>query len=294
MKIGLARTRVLEECDAMQTATETTHGILRPDVGRAAFELTRRSPAEDLADHVERHWVVRWDLGGGPPFTQEILPHPCVNLVAEPGLIAVYGIPLGRSPHRIEGSGIAVGTKFRPGGIGGFLDRPASELNDRTVALADVFGAAGARLERELAACAGDPDAHIEAAEAFLRARLPAPDPRYELVRTVVEDMLVVGPATTVAQRAERHAVSPRTLQRAFSDLVGVGPKWVLKRYRMHEAAERIAAGEAPDGAALALDLGYFDQSHFIRDFTAQIGLPPSAYERACAAAAGRPAAVPA
>jgi AraC-like DNA-binding protein len=55
----------------------------------------------------------------------------------------------------------------------------------------------------------------------------------------------------------------------------------------MHEAAERIAAGEAPDGATLALDLGYFDQSHFIRDFTAQIGVAPSVYERACAAAAG-------
>jgi AraC-like DNA-binding protein len=107
-------------------------------------------------------------------------------------------------------------------------------------------------------------------------------------VRAVVGDMLVAAPGTTVAELAERHAVTPRTLQRAFADFVGVGPKWVLKRYRMHEAAERIAAGEASDGASLALDLGYFDQSHFIRDFTAQIGLPPSAYERACAAAAGR------
>ncbi len=107
-------------------------------------------------------------------------------------------------------------------------------------------------------------------------------------MREVVEAMLVAEPATTVAQLADQHAVSPRTLQRAFADYVGVGPKWVLKRYRMHVAAERIAAGEVDDGVSLALDLGYFDQSHFIRDFTAQIGVPPSAYERACAAAAGR------
>ena len=84
--------------------------------------------------------------------------------------------------------------------------------------------------------------------------------------------MLVVEPATTVAELADRFAVSQRTLQRAFADCVGVGPKWVLQRYRMHEAAERIAAGEPPDAAALAFDLGYFDQSHFIRDFTTQIG----------------------
>ena len=110
-------------------------------------------------------------------------------------------------------------------------------------------------------------------------------------MREVVEAMLVAEPGTTVAQLAARHAVSPRTLQRAFADHVGVGPKWVLKRYRMHVAAERIAAGEVGDGVSLALDLGYFDQSHFIRDFTAQIGRAPGAYARACAAAAGRPVA---
>ena len=272
----------------MPHATETTHGILRPGVGRTRFELRRRSPADALSDHVERHWTVRWDLRGEPPFTQEILPHPCVNLVAEPGLVAVYGIPLGRSPHTIEGAGIAIGTKFRPGGFGGFLDRPASELNGRTLALGELFGAAGTQLQRRLVEIGGDEDAHIEAVEQFLLQRLPAPDARYELVRAVVADMLVAAPGTTVAELAERHAVSPRTLQRVFADFVGVGPKWVLKRYRMHEAAERIASGEAGDGASLALDLGYFDQSHFIRDFTAQIGLSPSAYERACAIAAGR------
>jgi AraC-like DNA-binding protein len=277
----------------MAAAGETTHGILRPDVGRAVFELIRRPPSGDLAGHVERHWYVRWDLHGAPSFTQEILPHPCVNLVAEPGLIAVHGIPLGRSPHRLDGAGIAIGTKFRPGGFGGFLDRPASELNGRAVALGELFGAAGERLERRLAGLDGDVDEHIEAVEAFLRERLPAPDPRHELVRAVVDGMLVAGPGTTVAQLAERHAVSARTLQRVFAQFVGVGPKWVLKRYRMHEAAERIAAGEADDGASLALDLGYFDQSHFIRDFTAQIGMPPSVYERACAAAAGRPVPAP-
>lgn len=273
----------------MAQVIETTHGILRPDAGRARFELNRRPPSDDLAGHVECHWSVRWDLGANPPFTQEILPHPCVNLVAEPGLVAVYGIPLGRSPHTIEGTGIAIGTKFRPGGFGGFLDRPASELNGRTVGLGDVFGAAGRKLERRLAGLDGDDEAaHIETVEDFLRERRPAPDPRYELVRAVVDDMLVAAPGTTVTELAERHAVTPRTLQRAFAEFVGVGPKWVLRRYRMHVAAERIASGEAEDGASLALDLGYFDQSHFVRDFTAQIGVSPRAYERACALAAGR------
>jgi AraC-like DNA-binding protein len=267
---------------------ETTAAILEPQVGQARFELERRPPAPDLAAHVERHWIVSWDLPGGAPFAQRILPHPCVHIVAEPGLTAVWGIPLSVSEHRLEGSGTAVGTKFAPGGIAGFLDGPAFALNDRVEPLAEVFGHAGARLGRELAACAGDRDAHIATVEGFLRARMPDPDRRFDLVRELVSDMLVTAPETTVAELAERHAVSPRTVQRLFRDFVGVGPKWVLKRYRMHEAAERIAAGEADDAATLALDLGYFDQSHFIRDFTAQIGRSPGAYARDCASAAGR------
>jgi len=273
----------------VERPTTSHRGILEPQAGLRHFSLERRRPSPDLAEHVERHWIVRWDLRGSPPFEQEILPHPCVNLVAEPGLIAVHGIPLARSPHRLEGAGMAVGTKFRPGGFAGYADRPAWTLNGRAVPLADLFGAEGDALERTLAACAGDPAAHIAAVEAFLRARRPAPDPAFALVRAVVADMLVAPERTTVAELARRHGVSPRTLQRRFADLVGVSPKWVLQRYRLHVAAERIAAGEVDDHATLALELGYFDQSHFTRAFTAQIGRSPGAYARACAAAREAP-----
>jgi AraC-like DNA-binding protein len=266
-----------------------THGILEPAAGRARFTLTRRLPADDLAGHVDGHWIVRWDLGG-ETFTQEILPHPSVNLVSEPGLIAVWGIPLGRSPHHLAGSGMAVGTKFAPGAFSGFIDTPASKLNGRVVALADLFGDTGAQLEHELVRCAGNPHAHIEAVERFLRERRPAPDPRHELVMSATRAILAAPQGTTVAELADRFGVSRRTLQRLFREYVGVGPKWVLKRYRMHEAAERIAAGEVEDHASLALELGYYDQAHFIRDFSAQIGRSPRAYGRACAAAAGAPA----
>ena len=272
----------------MDLATESTAPILEPGQGRMHFDLERRTPAPGLAAHVERHWIVSWALPGEDPFEQEILPNPCVNLAAEPGLVAVWGIPRTRSRHLLKGSGSAVGTKFRPGGFAGFVDGPAHALNDAVVPLGRLFGAPGRRLATRLEAAQGDPAAHIEAVEAFLLERLPEPDPRFELVAAVVDDMLTGAPDTTVAALARGHAVSERTLQRAFRDYVGVSPKWVLKRYRMHVAAERIAAGEAPDAARLAGELGYFDQSHFIGDFTDQIGRTPGDYARACAAAAGR------
>ena len=52
------------------------------------------------------------------------------------------------------------------------------------------------------------------------------------------------------------------------------------KRYRLHEAAERVAKGEEPDWSRLALELGYFDQAHFIKDFKSIIGKTPLEYAK--------------
>jgi len=65
-----------------------------------------------------------------------------------------------------------------------------------------------------------------------------------------------------------------------FDDYVGVSPKWVIQRYRLHEAAERIARGGVEDFADLALELGYADQAHFIRDFKKLVGRSPAEYAR--------------
>lgn len=58
----------------------------------------------------------------------------------------------------------------------------------------------------------------------------------------------------------------------------GVGPKWVILRYRIHEALERAGSDPAVDWARLAADLGYSDQAHLVRDFTATVGAPPTAF----------------
>jgi AraC-like DNA-binding protein len=55
----------------------------------------------------------------------------------------------------------------------------------------------------------------------------------------------------------------------------------VIKRCRLHEAVERLAAGEPADWARLARELGYFDQAHLIHDFKAMIGRTPAEYARA-------------
>jgi transcriptional regulator GlxA family with amidase domain len=83
---------------------------------------------------------------------------------------------------------------------------------------------------------------------------------------------------TRVHGLAAELGMSVRQLQRLFTEHVGVGPKWVIRRYRLYEVHRRLAAGARVDWATLAAELGYADQAHFTRDFTAMIGEPPTLY----------------
>jgi AraC-like DNA-binding protein len=262
-----------------------TRGILHPQAGASRFALTRHAPSAEIASRVDRHWIVRWDLRGRSPYTQEVLPHPCVNLVFEGGRGRVFGVVRAKFSRRLEGAGTAIGTRFLPGAFAGFVEVPMTGLVGRSLPVGEAFGADGARLERGVAAAGDDLAEGVAAVESFLAARLPEADAGYELVAAIVGDMLRLPPGERVEDVARRHGLSARTLQRLFRRYIGLGPKWVLQRYRLHEAAERMASGEADDLTRLALDLGYFDLAHFTGHFRRAVGRSPSAFLRGAAAA---------
>ncbi len=261
---------------------ESTRGILEPDEARRHFRLTRSAPAADLAHLVDCHWIVEWDLRGRPPFVQAIVTFPAVNLGIETRFAGLWGVVTQRSDHELTGRGKVVGTKFRPGGFHPFLPVDMATITDRILPLPEAFGTAADGLH-EAVLDAGEDRAQIATVEAFLRGCDPQPDPSIALVGELVDRMLQAPATVRVADVCRDAGLSSRTLQRLFRRYVGVGPKWVLRRWRLHEAAERIAAGEVDDWARLALDLGYWDQAHFVNEFTAVIGRSPTAYAAATA-----------
>jgi len=260
----------------------TTHGILNPRAGEGVFTLDRRAPKADLAAFVDYYWIVRWRLGDRAPFAQETLPHPNVHLVVGTHRPGVHGVGTKRFVAELAGEGFAIGAKFRPGGFHPFLRRDVCELTERELPIAEVFGADGAAFEAGAMAAATD-DERIERIERFLRDREPASDELAVRAASAVERARADATLSRASQLAAHAGVSQRTLERIFRRYVGVGPKWIIRRFRVHEACERIAAGERPCWSALATELGYFDQAHFIRDFKSQVGRTPSEYAAACA-----------
>ncbi len=262
-------------------------GILVPRFKAGSFCHERVAPSAALAALVEHYWFVGWDMQGHPPQQQETLPHPNVHLVIENDSDGVYGVHTARYTKQLAGQGFAFGIKFRPGGFRPFFGSAVAEIADRRVGLAQLFGADGDALTRQVRACAASADrapaAMAAAAEAFLLARLPPCDADAGRAAALVAAIAGDEALLTVDALAEQAGLNKRALQRLFQQYVGVGPKWVIRRYRMHEAVAQLQAGAAPELAQLALGLGYYDQAHFIKEFTALVGKPPGEYRRAIA-----------
>jgi len=257
----------------------TPRGVLQPRFAQGSFQHERRAPDPALAGLVEHYWFVSWDLRGLPPQTQETLPHPSVHLVVEPPAARIYGVHQGRFTRVLEGQGRVFGIKFRPGGFRPFFGADVAGLMDRSCVPAEVFGAVAEPFEADVFA-ATDVDAMVTAAERLLRAHPAADDPLVERAAAIVATIGGDRTITAVEHVCERSDIHARALQRLFKSHVGISPKWVINRYRLHEAVAQLQEGRAVAWAELALSLGYFDQAHFIRDFRALVGCTPAEYAR--------------
>ncbi|WP_307873579.1 MULTISPECIES: helix-turn-helix domain-containing protein [unclassified Frankia] len=291
---------------ARPPVTSNLAGVLRPDEGLRHFTLGRPAAHPDLDLWVDRYWTVRWELPPGASYLSSVLSHPALHLSVESGdgprhgfpmpAALLHGVVTRRFDIVLRGEGRVFGVKFRPGGFAAFtgLDTGAgvdvASYTDRAVLLADALGGAiassddadadGGVAELQASILAADEDdKRVALMDEFLLARRPSvADPRYQELLAIVAAMLADRSLTSVQAVTDRFNVEPRTLQRLFRRYVGVGPKWVLRRFRLHDAQLMLDAGEVEDLATLATTLGWFDQAHFTRDFRAAVGVPPRTY----------------
>ncbi|MFC7492723.1 MULTISPECIES: helix-turn-helix domain-containing protein [unclassified Nocardioides] len=240
--------------------------------------IHRYAPDPALAGVVRRYWMPVWSLPDGVVSVQRVLQYPVCQVVIADDCAELVGPHSGLSTQDISGTGWALGTMLQPAPglalVGGGVDT----LTDRVVPLDD-----GALVRRVHDAVDDDPAdparqlAAIGAVEEWLAGLLPV-DEEGLLVNAIVEYVEGDPAVQRVGQVCDKFAISERTLQRLTARRIGLSPKWLIQRRRLHEAAERLRDVARPDLARVAVDLGYADQAHFGRDFRAVTGLTPGEF----------------
>lgn len=261
------------------------------------FEFVARRPTGALEPWVEQVWSARGTIGYrreliaptgscvavvvlGPPIVETPLAGRGRPVVAAEGfLIGPHDGPVVNEP---TGETFALGVVTTPLGCGPVLGQDAARLRGAVVDLAAAWpDLADLRGRLRAAARTGTgPDALLEGLVAHLEHRLVDPAPGVDRCAEAVT-LLDADPGREIADVARRLGVSHGHLDRVFLRHVGLTPRAYARIARLRRVLADLDVFGPVSWSDVAAGAGWFDQSHFIRDFKRHTGVTPSAYVRA-------------
>jgi AraC-like DNA-binding protein len=243
------------------------------------MQYRERQPNPPLNRFVECFWTLEQDTFASEVPPERILPDGCVELILNFGsefsqhtggqrklqprnfLVGQMTGPILISP---TGPVQLLGIRFHPGGTLPFFRVPMHEVTDRIVEL----GALSTTLQNDLLLATrhlstlADLVSAVEKLFTSYLAQFKHDSWTMSLAAKIVEQHGLV----SVDQLATDAGISSRQMERRFLREIGVGPKLLARILRFQQVFRAV---ERADGswASVALDCGYYDQAHLIRDF---------------------------
>ena len=258
--------------DVPEQTGEDMEAVLAQSTG-----FFRERPAVvGLASAFSAVWVHRMAEQDVPPIV--ITPDATIDLQWIDGRFRVAGPDKEPQIERPPAGSVIVGFRFRPGAAAGWLGVPAGEIVGGRLDLGDIWGTRVRELSDRITAAA-DLAAMVRQLEETVGMHTEgrdALDPLMGRAFEVIDEGLP--PETPLLPfLLSRLNMSERTLRRRFEDAFGYGPKTLDRILRFHRFRRlREKAGDAST-AVLAIEAGYADQAHLIRESRRLTGVTPRA-----------------
>jgi len=253
-------------------------------------------PSGFLAQYIKYYWVLESDLNDGA-VSERVIPTGNVELMfhyRKPFLMSkngterlqpqsiITGVSSNYADVVTQGESGVIAVTFFPHGACNFFKFPLSELENQSISLSDLFANEVAAVE-ELLQSTTSLAGRIGVVERFLLKRFnPIGTSALQFIKQGVDLINQSGGQITASKLSDKLYVSPKSLERKFTSLLGKSPKQFIRIVRFNEVVRSISA---PSNAFLtqqAYKNGYFDQSHFIHDFKALSGYTPKEFIAKC------------
>lgn len=236
-------------------------------------------PDESLQSLVSHYWIVRWNIPEGVTYRPtEVLAEPAVNIFFMPGEAFLYGLTTQTFDYKAKGSGIMAGATFQPGGFYPFWGKDMKTLPPGKSDLTLLFPDATATFAQQL--LQQDDEKIAQGIEDLLTQKTITKSPNISTITAITNEVNFGKKLRSIQEVSQYFRIPERTLQHLFQREVGVSLKWVIMRARMLEAVEEAYKQDKPDWAAIAAELGYSSQAHFITDFKRATGQTPATFKR--------------
>jgi AraC-like DNA-binding protein len=230
-------------------------------------------PDSWLQPFLECFWTIRSE--GGVAASHRVLPDGCADLIFDlsPGYETAYWVGTMTRSLVVEDARPRhlLGLRFHPGGARGMLGLPLKELTDRRASFRSLTPEVEAVLNELLQGRAS----RLDIVQRWLTRTFEA-DSKFPLVQSICRHVQNSGPRTRVRDIASSLGLSSQYLNRVMNDGVGTDLKTFSRIIRMRACTQRLRATDAAiDWSAVALDFGFYDQSHLIHEFNDLVGLSP-------------------
>ncbi len=235
-------------------------------------------PPADLVPYIEHFWTIRWEQADKTYYSEEVMHRPYVDVFVSKPESGIQGTFRGKRTYVAAGSGRIIGIRFRPGAFHVLWDGSMADLQDRILDLELVFPQIDSHYIENLLTL--EDQAAVQNLLELVRVKHPQTDANIELINEIIAAIETDESLQTVAAVAKAFSRSERWLQQLFQDYLGIGLKWLLQRHRLLAAAQQIREMKDPNWAAIAYDLGYSSQAHFITDFKQVVGKTPRQYKK--------------
>ena len=194
--------------------------------------------------------------------------------------VELWGQILRPLPLKLTGKSSMLGIRFHPFGAALFFNEEVSLFNDQVIDLRSLMGKSVDDLYKVLQD-ANELTERLKLIEDFLLNRLTQSTSRKEkttLVKFVMDELTRDDFFDNIENVAARYGITSRYLQKIFLQYTGLTPKLYTKINRFQKCLVLVGRGDL-SLTSIAYQSGYFDQSHFIREFRSFTGITPSGFD---------------
>lgn len=245
-------------------------------------------PHSQLSAYIDRYWS--WESDGDE---SRYMPHvsPGAGMdfyfhYRQPFMLNDYGVAPGshliysdsRSSRILPAGQIGfVAVRFRCAMFGNFTNIPVAELGNSMVDAGTLWKSKGRQLEQRLA---GAPsfDERVRLLDFFFLRELTMQKKTISIWKNVIDDLFYQHEEIRLDQMAKEMKITTRHFRRAFRKASGMNPKHFQQLARFHATLKELLITKNTNYLPVALDKGYFDQTHFIKEFKRFMGETPASF----------------
>ena len=250
-------------------------------------------PGERLKQYVKCYYI--YESSTNEAFEDTVFPSGCMEIIFNLGIgkwqtansdgfvtnpsIELWGQITQPLLIKSIGKNTMMGARFYPHAAAYFLNDKVDMFNNQVVDFSDLSGDSAKLLYSKLLETTAW-NKKIELIEDFLLQRLSLSERKLgnvSVVSNIMNELRQEDFFDNIENVASRYGITSRYLQKLFLQYTGLTPKLYSKINRFQNSL-RLVAKKDTSLTSIAHDCGYFDQSHFIREFKSFTGFTPSGY----------------